>query len=62
MGDTTKCLVYVANLGCKNIKSGRSYASFGEDYSEIDFTEACSGKLVISLSRVVILRRKVKGM
>ena len=30
--------------------------------SEIEFTEACFGKLVISLSRVVILRSKVKGM
>lgn len=36
--------------------SGRSYASFGEDYSKIEFTKACFGKLVISLSRVAILR------
>ena len=38
--------------------SRRSYACFGEDYSEIDFIEVCSGKLVISLSRFVILRRQ----
>ena len=41
----------------QDIKSGRSYENFGEDNSEIDFKEACSNKLVISLSRVVILRR-----
>ena len=44
------------------MNSRRSYASFGEDCSEIEFTEACFGKLVISLSKVVILRRKVKSM
>ena len=46
----------------KDIKSRRSYASFGEDCIEIEFTEACYGKLVISLSKFVIMRRKVKGM
>ena len=50
------------NLGAKDIKFGRSYASFGDDCSEIEFTEACSGKLVISLRKFVILRRKVKGV
>ena len=49
-------------LGEKYIKFGRSYVSFCEECSEIEFTEVCSGKLVISLTRVVILRRKVKGM
>ena len=48
-------------MGAKNIKSGRSYASFGEDYSEIEFTKAYSVKLVISLSRVVISRSEVNG-
>ena len=42
-------------LGAKDIKSRRSYASFGEDCFEMEFTEACSGKLVISLSRFVIM-------
>ena len=36
--------------------------SFGDLCSEIEFIEACSGKLVISLSRVVILRIEVKDM
>ena len=49
-------------LGAINIKSRRSYTSFGEDCLEIQFIEACFGKLVISLSRVVILRSEVKGM
>ena len=57
-----ECLVYATNLKCKNIKSGRIYASFGEGFSKIEFTKVCVGKLVISLSRVVILRRKVKGI
>ena len=39
-----------------DIKSGRSYASFGEDCYEIEFPEACFGKLFISLSRFIILR------
>ena len=47
-------------LEAQYIKSRRGYASFGEDYSEIEFTEACSSKLVISLSIAVILRIKVK--
>ena len=42
--------------GAKNIKFERSYVSFGEDYSEIEFIEAYFGKLVISFSRFVILR------
>ena len=62
MGDTFEYLVYVFNVGWRNVKSGRSYVSFGDVCSEIEFIEACSSKLVISLSRVVILRSKVKGM
>ena len=49
-------------LRAKDIKFGRSYIGFGEDYYEIEFIEACSSKLVISLSRVVMLRRKVKSV
>ena len=39
-----------------DIKSRRSYTTCAEDRSEIEFTETCSSKLVISLSRIVILR------
>lgn len=49
-------------LGAKYIKYGRIYASFGENCSEIEFTKACSSKLFISLSIVVILRSKDKGV
>ena len=43
-------------LGEKDIKSKRSYASYAEEFIEIEFIEACSSKLFISLSRFVILR------
>ena len=56
MGDTSEYLVYVFNVRRRNDKSGRSYVSFGDVCFEIEFIEACSNKLVISLSRVVILR------
>ena len=46
----------------KDIKSGRSYASLGEDYFEIEFTKACSGKLVISLSKFDIMRIEVEDV
>ena len=36
--------------------------SFGDVYFEIEFTEACSSKLVISLGRVDILRIEVGDM
>ena len=62
MGDTSKYLVYEVNVERRNDKSGRSYVSFGDVCSEIEFTETFSAKLVICLSRVVILRRKIKGM
>lgn len=62
MGDTSKNLVYAVNFGWINDKSGRSYVRFGHVYSEIEFTKACSGKLVISLSRIFILRIEVEDM
>ena len=62
MGDTSKYLAYVVNVGRRKDKSRRSYVSFGDVYYEIEFTEAYFGKLVISLSRVDILRIKVEDM
>ena len=62
MGDTSEYLVYVVNVGSRKDKSRRSYVSFGDVCSEIEFTEACSGQLVISLSRVDILRIEVEKM
>ena len=62
MGDTSECLVYVVNVGWRNDKSGRSYVSFGDVCSEIEFIEACSSKIIISLSKVDILRIKVEDM
>ena len=55
-------LVYVVNVESRNDKPRRSYVSFGDVCSEIEFIVACSGKLVISLSRVNILRIKVEDM
>ena len=62
MGDTSKYLAYIVNIKRKKDKSRRSYVSFGNVCSEIEFTKACSGKLVIYLSRFDILRIKVKDM
>ena len=62
MRDISNYLVYVINIKSRKDKSRRSYVSFGNVCSEIDFTEACSSKLVISLSRVDILRIKVEDM
>ena len=62
MRDTSKYSVYVVNVRSINDKSRRSYVSFGDVYSEIEFTKACSGKLVISLSRVDIMGIKVENM
>ena len=59
MGDTSEYLIYVVNLRRRNDKSGRSYVSFGDVCSKIEFIEACYGKLFISLRRIVILRTKV---
>ena len=60
--DTSKYLVYKVNIKWKNDKFGRSYVSFGDVCSKIEFTKACSHKLVISLSRFVILRIKVEDV
>ena len=62
MGDTSKYLVYEVNVGRRKDKSRRSYVSFGDVYSEIEFTYACSDKLLISLSQVDILRIEVEDM
>ena len=55
MGNTSNYLVYAVHIGRRKDKFGRSYISFGGFYSEIEFTEACFGKLVISPSRLDIL-------
>jgi hypothetical protein len=62
MGDTSKYLVYVVNVRQRNDKSERSYVSFGDVCSEIEFIEACSSKLVISLRRIIILRVGVEDV
>ena len=62
MGDTSEYLVYEVNVRWRNYKSGKSYVSFGDVCYEINFIEAYSGKLVISLNRVVILRIKVEDV
>ena len=62
MRDTSKYLVNATNVKRRNDKSGTIYVSFGNVYFEIEFIEACSSKLVISLSRVVILRIKVEDV
>ena len=56
MGDTSKYLVYPINIRRRNDQSRKSYVSFGDVCSEIEFRKACSSKLVISLNRLVILR------
>ena len=55
-------MVYVVNIRSRKNKSRRSYVSFGDVYLKIDFTEACSNELIISLSRVDILRIEVEDM
>lgn len=55
-------LVNVLNIKRRNDKSRRSYVNFGDVYSKIEFTEACSGKLVISLSRIVIMKIEVEDV
>ena len=62
MRDTFEYLVYAINVRRRNYKHRRSYVSFGDVYSKIEFTEACFGKLVISLSRIDILRNEVEDM
>ena len=46
MGDTSKYLVYAVNVGRWKDKSRRSYVSFGDICSKIEFIEACFGKLI----------------
>ena len=60
MRDTYEYLVYAVNVGWRNVKAGRSLVSFGDVCPEIEFTEASSGKLVISLRTIVLLRIKVE--
>ena len=62
MRDTLEYLVYTINIGSRKDKSRRSYVSFGDVYSEIEFIEACSGKLVISLRRIIILIIEVEDV
>ena len=62
MGVTSEYLVYANNARWRNDKFGKSYVSFGDVCSEIEFTKACSGKLFISLSRVSILRIKFEDV
>ena len=62
MGDNFEYIIYTVNVKQRNLKSGRSYVSFGDVYFEIEFIEACSSKLFISLSRVVIMRIEVKDV
>ena len=51
---TFEYLEYVGDFGRWKDKSRRSYVSFGDIYSEIEFTKACSSKVVISLSKIII--------
>ena len=62
MGDISKYLVYVVNVGRRKDKSRRSYVSFSDIFSEIEFIEACSGKLVIYPSKKIILTIEVEDM
>ena len=62
MRDNLDYLEYIVNAGRKKDDSRRIYVSFGDVCFEIEFTEACFGKVVTSLSRVDILRIKVKDM
>ena len=62
MGDTSKYLVYLVNIGKRNDNFGRTHISFGDVCFEIEFAKACSSKLVISLRKIIILRIKVKDM
>ena len=58
-GDTTKFLVYIVNVKAQGINLGRSRESFNEAYSKMEFREASSGKLGISLSKFFILKTKL---
>ena len=62
MGDSFEYLAYAVNVESRKDKSRRSYVSFDDIYSEIEFIEASSGKLVISLSRIDILKIEVEDI
>ena len=62
MGDMFEYLVYAINVKRWNDKFGRIYVSFSDVCLEIEFTKACSGKLIISLSRIFILRSEVEDV
>ena len=62
MGDASEYLVYAVDIRRRKDNSRRSYVSFGDVCYEIEFTKACSSKLVISLSRVDILRIEVEDI
>ena len=62
MGETSKYLTYVFNIESRKDKSRRSYVSFGDICSKIEFTEACSGKIFTFLRRLHILRIEVEDM
>ena len=62
MGDTPEYFLYVVNIGRRKDKSRRSYIIFGDVFPKIEFIEACFGKLIISHSRVDILRIEVEDV
>ena len=49
-------LAYAINIRSRKDNSIRSYVRFGDIYFEIEFIDACFGKLVISLNIFFILR------
>ena len=62
MGYNFEYLEDEVNIRSRKDKSSKSYVSFGDVCFEIEFTKACSGKIVRSLSKVDILRIKVEDM
>ena len=62
MGDNFEHLVYEVNIKIRKDNSRRIYVSFVDFCFEIEFTRACFGKLVISLSKFDILRIEVEVM
>ena len=62
MEKTLEYLEYAVNIRSRKDNSRRSYVSFGDVCSKTEFREACFGKLVISLSRVDILRIEVEDI
>ena len=62
MRDTSKYLLYAVNIKRRNDNSRRKYVSSSDVCFEIEFIEACSHKIVISLSKVSILRIEVEDV